>query len=418
MYGTANARGRASPFTATEDPALPTKPAEKNWKWEERGSILSLAGEIGLSTGKQLIALGMIVVQIYYAKDLLMDCDSRTCGVYKAILCEYTKAYVRCFPLLAISVSLIVASRMLLIHRIYYELLKKKACMDFHNPPPTKDPLFLLLCWCCCNACFHFLLEIWSEHKLSDVEMMKRFVSPTQTEMGNDIKRAATLYVGPAIVFMVFLWQAYDVEDKLLPLSKYLEEDPGEARRILKDMRVIPEKVAVRVLNQEKVRFKDDDGNRLTADQVLTNFVRRCNEEPDDEVEKDVDGEEDRQMAMVDEEDGEPTTYLIREMWPGRLLLDYRLQDSRSKPFRRFWFVLCTIQGIIMACLMPIFGHLIYHDFHDVLNQHYVDSAGLIVELGHVAVVLYLVPSFLMHGVLPFLPETKHWFGAPADWVS
>merc|ERR1719454_2154069 len=113
----------------------------------------------------------------------MMSCDSRSIGMAASLACEYTKAYVRWFPLLALVVTLIVASRLMLCQRIYYELLKKEAILGFHPISPAKDPLFLILMWCFFSACLHFFLEVYvTTQSLSASALKKIFIHSQQKQ--------------------------------------------------------------------------------------------------------------------------------------------------------------------------------------------------------------------------------------------
>merc|ERR1719199_522011 len=126
-----------------------------------------------------------------------MSCDSRKVGEYLAGGCEYTKAYVRCFPLLALVVALMVSCRQILQHRMYYELLKHGVLLDIENFSALADPLFQVVIWCALNATGHFVMDIvTAEHMVShDLKHIQGIVA--QQSFMSEVKKIAAFYLVP-----------------------------------------------------------------------------------------------------------------------------------------------------------------------------------------------------------------------------
>lgn len=430
-YGSADSVVLCAPDDAevtTHDPKL------HEWEWEKYGNILHLSLSFGATVGKQFIALAMIIIQIYHSKKLLMPCNPVEVGMSKAVLCEYTKAYVRCFPLLAVVVSLIVASRLMLCHRIYYKLLKHGAILDFFRIAPEKDALYLILWWCVFSAWLHFPLQLWATHV--NIIDAKRLRIESKEELLGEMHKMASFYILPSMVFMAFLWQAYDIEAKLVPLSKYFEEDPELARSLLSSMHIISEDVAASLVRKHEIEFYDIDGRPLSSDEVFHQFVGQCMKEKqiffasisaDETADRPEEHSEAEPLMRTPtlwtrsrkefhkikkmRESASSSVHLINEMWPGRVLLDHRLIDTESVQFRRFWFFCCTVACSIMLVLFLLFTNLVWHDFKDVMAGQNTDLAGLLVELGHALVILWLGPSFLKNAILPYV----HMLNARAD---
>jgi len=389
---------RSSYGSADSHPTAEPPSDEHALGWEERGGLWHLNIEFSMTVGKQFIALSMVLVQVYTSRSLLMSCDSRKIGVPVAVLCEYTKAYVRCFPLLAIVVSLIVASRMLLCQRMYYKVLKKRAILDFKKFYPGKDQLFLVVSWSAFNAFLHFALELSTQHPVNAAALKK--LSFSEKALIAEIRKVASLYVLPSLVFLAFLWQAYDEEARLLPLSKYFEEDPEAARKTLASMHFLPENVAARVVKKHEIHFKDSDGRHYTSDEVFTSFVKQCKSYSGTQSMRLTEGALE-QISHV---------HLISGMWPGKLLLDDRLVDESSANFRLYWFGCSAIGICIMVGILALLVQQSWWDVHDIREGQISDLAALFVQIAHAMVLLFLGPSFIKHAILPYIKTFRKYF--------
>lgn len=383
-----------SPGSDGSSDAQPTAqppPDERHLQWEQRGGILRLSIEFASTVGTQSLALCAILNQVHYSRSLLMSCDSRQVGITVAVFCEYTKAYVRCFPLLAIIVSLIVASRMFLCQRMYYKMLKKGAILDFDNFKPLKDQLFIALLWSAFNAWMHFVLELSINHPITPAALMR--MGLTEKAWMAEIHKVASLYVTPSIVFLVFLYMSYDEEARLLPLSKYFEEDPSIARQTLGSMLFLPEAIAAGVVKRREVKFKHSDGKYHTSDEVFALFVKQC---------KTYVGSQAEQMAEGSLEKSSHV-HLICGMWPGRLLLDDRLADDSSYHFRLYWLGCSAVQTCLITAIIACLANEIVGDVRDFRDGQISDLAALIVSVLHAVLLLYLGFSLFKVVVLPYI---------------
>lgn len=411
--------------TRSDSPAPPSFDDEALFGWEHRGGLLDLSIEFVTTVGKQFIALSLVLGQIYYSKNLMMSCDTRKAEISMKIgvLCEYTKAYTRCFPLLAVVVTLIVASRMLLCQRMYYKMLIKGAVLNYKDVFPGTDLLFLLLGWSAVNAFGHFILELSMDHPLN-VETIGKLMQSEPVLLAK-IHEMASLYVIPSLVFMAFLWTAYDMEARLLPLTKYFGEDPQKARKLLSNIRFLDESVAARVVKNHAIDFVDSDGRQLTTDEVFTQFVKRCNtlSKMDSGLAAEscgptaFSGEASlagmafaaRDVLLQTDEDLQEFSYvhLISEMWPGRLLLDHRFLDKDSANFRLYWLGCSAMAAITMIAILGLLTERLLDDIADVNSGQEEDISAVVVELAHASIILYLGFVFLKNAVLPYVKAFK-----------
>lgn len=406
-YGSTDPSSSAHPavtFSTDDNSSVPQEPrvrrrdnrhfTETAFGWEYRGGLRHLSVEFLMTVGKQFVALSLVLVQIYRSENLMMSCDTRKAEITMIIgvMCEYTKAYTRCFPLLAVVVSLIVASRMMLCQRMYYKMLKKGAVLDYKDVFPGNDSLFLLLAWSAVNAFSHFVMELSMEHPLNAETVRKLMQS--EPVLQARIHEVASLYVFPSIVFMAFLWTAYDVETRLLPLTKYFGEDPQRARQLLSSVKFLDESVAACIVKQHEIEFVDTDGRELTTDEVFTRFVTRCHyfrpavvyvlEGSPSKGKRRVTGDQKEFAALLEGDDALQQfsyVHLISEMWPGRLLLDHRLQDQDSANFRLYWLGCSAAAILTMIVILGLLIEQLWADIGDVREGQKADIVAIGVEL-------------------------------------
>merc|ERR1719265_495601 len=125
---------------------------------------------VGIAAGKNLVALLLLFWQLFKQRTFLMNCDKRVIGNW-TYLCEYTKTFIRCFPLLGAIVVLCIASRQLLQQRMYYGLLKRGALLDFSNSKAWYDPLFFMLVISFLHGIGHFTLDLFVQDGYSAVDL-------------------------------------------------------------------------------------------------------------------------------------------------------------------------------------------------------------------------------------------------------
>lgn len=295
--------------------------ATKVYEWESRGEVMTLVIETAAIIGKQVFALTMIILQVSFNKKYLMDCDDRVIGLGPALACEWTKTYVRCFPLMALVVSLMAASRYLLHHRIYYELLRHKILLNFDNFPGHKDPLFLILVWCALNAFAHFIFNLWKYFNFDIYNPKTAVQGAMGADFQKELNKVAIFYMIPTGIFLAFLYGSYDTEAQLIPLSKYIEEDPVEMRKVVANMVVLDEQVASRVT--EKGHLYDAVEDQCTTADVFQELVEECRAEQEQHPDK--------------QPDSLGAWRLVSTQWPAQILLDTRLSDDKADRFRHVW---------------------------------------------------------------------------------
>eukprot|EP00933_Yihiella_yeosuensis_P006690 TRINITY_DN111445_c0_g1_i1.p1 TRINITY_DN111445_c0_g1~~TRINITY_DN111445_c0_g1_i1.p1 ORF type:complete len:466 (-),score=102.51 TRINITY_DN111445_c0_g1_i1:71-1468(-) len=382
--------------------------------WQRRGEPFELFMEAAVASGRQLVALGFIISQVLTTHAVhdgnLMACDPIRYGKSKALMCEYTKSYVRCFPLLALAVSLMVATRMVLNQRVYYQLLKHDCLISFEPLVPIKDGLFRILVFCFVNSVPHFILNIWVAHKevFNSLEMIKlqnldSLQASAKKLMADnvlhDTHQVAVFYFVPAIVFLLFLYASYDTEDFLLPLSKYFEDDFEASRLALKRVRFLREpEAASRV--QRGLSFEGAHGTPCTAADVFKELMDSAATDAPAVVAR-HNKKQHRGLFMGHREESLTRWRVTWTMWPARLLLDRRLSDKESVSFRRAWHVFMGVSLMVMVFVFTCLTKQLTKDIYDVLTGQAADMASCIVETGHLILTLWLFAVILMQTATP-----------------
>lgn len=353
----------------------------KRSTWEHRGEPLQLFFEAGLAAGRQLFALLLIIIQVLgpHSHENIMNCDPVRCGTYLSFFCEYTKAYVRCFPLLAMAVSLMIAARMVLNHRLYYQLLKHDLLISFEPLLPSQDSLFRLLLWCLVNALPHFIMNIWLAHrecfhlvKLGDLASSAEKLMAANVL--HDAHQVAVFYFIPAVVFLIFLFSSYDTEATLLPLSKFFEDDFEASRTVLNRVRFMREKHVVDYVQKEL-----SPQATATGDVSIGEIFKHLAEA----VATDAPVMRTQQGLRAAYKNGEERSQVTWTMWPARILLDPRLCDKDAIIFRCVWYVFLGVLGLPLLFVLYCLSSQMFKDVLDVWNGQISDMAGIVIELGH-----------------------------------
>jgi hypothetical protein len=348
-------------------------PGEK--EWHQLGSPVVLLMSSGVVFGRQCVALGIILASVFYSHEYLMTCDSRQVGFAAGALCEYTKAYVRCFPLLALVVSLMVTCRQILQHRLYYVLLKHGVVQDIENFSPLADPLFLIVVWCAINAAAHFCLTIHEAHGMH-----------FNKQVQDQIKRVAVFYLVPTGLFMMFLYAGYDLEATLLPLNKYFDEDPAEARRALGTMPFLQEPASAFAVNELN---EQEGGPSVHLEEAIRQVTKLA--------------EAKMQEAEVCQDVIPPLSRwrLMGCMWPAKFLLHRNRVDMESTNFRHAWYLIGACTMCVILAVLFLFVRTTFGKIDDVASGQREDLFGLIVTLLHVGLTIRLAVG-LLENIVPF----------------
>mmetsp|Transcript_51830 Transcript_51830/g.160768 ORF Transcript_51830/g.160768 Transcript_51830/m.160768 type:complete len:433 (-) Transcript_51830:58-1356(-) len=350
------------------------------FEWEERGGPWTLLIGAGMLVARQYAALALICFQVFFIstseRKYLMSCNPYKIGWAPAYFCEWSKTCVRCFPLMAMVVSLVVAARLILHQRAFYLLLRRGVLVDFDNFSPLKDPLFWILLVTLALALFHFIFDIFVDAESSKTARLA------------DPQGIILFYFAPAGYFLMFLYQSYDIEEMLVPMSKYWEEDPEWARQsslklVLAEETFLAKAVLHKGLRLEKRCDEDADEPepREEPSQARTLGHRRVRTEV-------------LRLQAAETEAVDPHASFklsnwrhVSEMWASQLLLDPNLDDGESVRFRRMWCVFCLASLAAMGFAWFFFFYQIVTDVHDIFWPPYqnTDIPSLVVDILYLA---------------------------------
>lgn len=279
-------------MAATGYGAVQPPSACDNWRdWSDPWWLLLYTAA---EAGQLLLSLLMMLWMVWMRQKFTMSCENHY--MLLSCACDYTKAYVRFFPLVALVISLVVASRTLLRRHFFYQMLKHGALVKLETRRPHQDPLFYFLVWCLLHVLFHFLMD-FSVARTGKVDENRASLfgissddEEAQKRMMEEVRVFAAYYITPAIFFMVFLWTSYDTENTLLPLSKFMEGDKEIACQRLSSTFVISECDAHRAAENRLVEGREEGEEYRVSDLCaeLIERVRQMNEDDDIESAGDV----------------------------------------------------------------------------------------------------------------------------------
>lgn len=352
---------------------------EKEFEWEKNAEPRSLLMHMSISFGKQLAALLLLFWQLLHQRSLLMTCDSRKVGLW-VYPCEYTKTFVRCFPLLAASVVLLVGNRSMLQQRLYYGLLKRGGLLDFKNSKAWQDPLFFILFVCFLHGICHFALDILvSEggplgHYLEEQVVNGVTVAPQsiQRERMQEVENAVKNFAIPSMIFFAFLCTSYDIESSLVSLSKYFEEDPSSAKIAASKMHVLNEDAVHHLVKHLSLK---QSSSTTTLPAVYSEIIQLC-----------------PSNAPSPQEMGTTIEWrLFGTLWPAKILLDPRLEGKDASQFRLMAIFVKCFSILVISFTFGYFLFQAVKDFNDVRHGMVEDSCSLVVLTLHAGIVAWIL---------------------------
>lgn len=264
-----------------------------------------------------------------------------------AYLCEGTKAFARCFPLLAASISFVVVARFVLQSRLYYIFLMKKVLIDFHNWRIWKDFSAVLLAICFLLAMMHFVLDFcYPPYLLNSPEKITKI----------------SMFVGPCLVFFAVFERGCNIERQLVTLNQFYEDDVAGARQHLQDAQVCKEsaiKVAIKQFMENMETRTDDEFHLDHVIQTMADSYK-LGQAADETVHVVASSGSFRSRIQK--------AGLFRGLWPGRFLLDKRLTDEASTTFRRMVRVFLVIFGIVQLAILQLLLTSVCDEVNDVFR--------------------------------------------------
>jgi hypothetical protein len=281
-------------------------------------------------------------------------------------------------------------------------MLRHGAIVNFDNARPFEDPLFVMLVACICFSFCHFA-TFW---------MYSYSMQGDAAVVLENVKTAVVFYFAPTAAFMGFLFRSYDTEADLLPLNKYMEEDPDWARANLAHISMINEERAAEVVQRGLLPQVKGPLEATHLYQALIDIAsEKSSLSGDNEAgSASANGGEDGTAAAAEVAAMAPAATGRREsfaaslsaagitksafistMWPAKVLLDGRLRDKDSKAFRQVWYIFAGIAFPMMVFVLGFFCYQAEKDVEDVRSGQTEDVAGLVVEFAYFCATVYLM---------------------------
>lgn len=341
-----------SPSPRDED--KPTTPKDETLEWERRGTILGLLMDLGGRSSYQWMVILPMVFALYRWESYAhkpgfgpLECPKTEQHPLKFVIwCEYTKAYVEAFPLLAIVVLLLWTGRELLQKRYYYKMLKNLGVVQFGSNVLRKDPIGIILFVYFGHLVAHIIYLIYMaihiEESLQDVADEGRNVRRTASQQvtldldhgivkvpeeadphWQNVSIVITSMGVPATLLIVFFYLSYDIELTLVPLSEYTHacEKAKDDKSALGNLQVMPDRFAKAVLPDLQLQPLPAGSREWWP---LSDWLVAVREEA-------------ARAKKTGELDSLPTIGLMGSLWPGELLLGKRVDGRDALYFRLFW---------------------------------------------------------------------------------
>jgi len=313
-------------------------------EWHSNGTIVGLLVDVGGTSGYYMFLIVTMFFGLEANKDELLSCtvgsgDGQLKTWPQACFCEYTKAHLLVFPLLSLSVVLVIMGRDLLQKRLYYGLLRNGGVVGFSQNKAFSDSLVLLLIVNYLHVVGHLALMYWVGHvaAYSPSEDETSMMAPGFFRHQEDVMRGNLHALGflwgtvliPGTLVVVFVFLGYDIEKTLVPLSLYVHGLNGSE----------PPLSAFRDASTKAV-VEDPSGLVAAASGSELNTQYRVVVEAASQVPpaQDLEG---------------PAIGLHGALWPVALLLRPSTPDRDAQNFRWLWLALAGV-----SISMMVFGTL------------------------------------------------------------
>jgi len=271
--------------------------------------------------------------------------------------------------------------RLIVQQRVYYGFLKRGGLLDFKNVEGWRDPLLLVLVVSVIHSIAHFGLKL--------------------TDGNGDMVKEATQvvknFIVPYVIFLAFLYDSNDIEKLLVPLNKYVEEDPEYARKVLGSIVHMDEDfVRTDVMSRDVVAAAiAAEGPSIEA--VYMEIIRSY-----PEVKARLAGSENTEVIQF---------HMKNSMWPAGILIDGRLLDEKTVSFRgmfRLFLVACTLVQVVVFGLF--FHQAVLKDlyFDWWIQGEEQDVVGAIVLLVHAAFVARIMQVTLLPITASLAGDSAH----------
>lgn len=207
-----------------------------------------------------LFVIEAITVFQSWEKGFVMSCKHQPLPVQA--LCIWTEPSTRWFAMWAAVLILTLSAWRLVHERIFYVLMQRGIVVDFENRHQIGFYVTIFLTIVFLHAIVHFLLVIEYGHPAPGeiyIESNRALLHQLIYKPESFVKEYHHLvsylilvivrYIVPSSICLVFLKNLDSLEERLVPLVKYLERDPHRAYQILGKSLYVREGVFRRLLS-------------------------------------------------------------------------------------------------------------------------------------------------------------------------
>jgi len=255
--------------------------------------------------------------------------------------------------------------------------LKHKGVVEFAANNPFKDPLVIAVIVSYLHLILHLIFIVWATGFFSGSSSSKFLQSAGHGEdiTGGDMKtivndayafrlivELVSFIVLPATLFVIFFYQAYDIEATLVPLSQYVHDarDAGEGAE-LSQLEILEDCWVKEVLDGKASEILSAaETHDLEFKELLSEYnVQR------ETLEK----KETRMITMTE------------SLWPAQILLPLEASDDKSaKAFRVLWMVYFVTAMVFGFLVLWLLVHYLLRDLIRVLDSHLPSLISFVVE--------------------------------------
>jgi len=366
----------------------------KTFEWESYSTPMVAFMQGGITIGSRLGLLMILMLQIVLdaytggKNDFFLTCEYSQVGGWGPF-CEWSKAFVKGFPFIAIACAFNAIMRFVVQRTFYFRLLRAGGLMDFRNVKPWNDPVMLMLLVFFLFGFGHFILSLSLPPALS-MEKVTLVVSN---------------FVAPAGSFLGAYFLMYDIESTLLPIAKFFEERPAWARKHLYDSSFLEEDaVKVSILEiQEEWKDKNYSFNEL-ADELM----RRCGDQEEGahkvgdkasmlsgSLSNDKSKMAQWSKLLMKQQVGAEHTHLHSTwaLWIAKVMNNSRLTDKKTRDFQVVWNPFVYFFYFFMVTLVVFFFWEVYEEIVHVNNGHVSAAFAILVYSMHAMFCMWLLGS-------------------------
>lgn len=355
---------------------------------ERSGAAFHIAVRVLAASG--IHAIYLLAMFAMMKSSNMISCrsvGSERLGVLGSYVCDYTKAYMECFPELALTVCVLIIGRNLLHTRLYYGLLARGSVLHFGSRSAFKDALVGFFLWCYAHCVMHLFLLMWLIWQAcaddASVEALHTTTAPRMRQASGSqsfflgpnltpsdppgvmhapavsdsllmvqlslLSELFCFFVVPSMLFCAYLFTSYDIETSLSPLSQYfkdarrdhaakhntLERSKAFSRPVRVELNVLKDTAVKLLLEREQIH----DSAHTVGDGLdeIVRLYARDGKQYEEEAEN-------AEWSFIG---------ISRAHWPCRLLVSGDNAGSWGASFHTVWMVFVT-SALALQCFMMV----------------------------------------------------------------